>query len=406
MGKLLDNLQTGLSLASGGVGLLSGIKGLFGGNSDAKKQAEYQQKLQLQLMEKQQEYAKSNALLDYQRQRQLVLDNASLSKQGMRNAGLSTAGDFNGSAPSVSPISSPSAPSAPSMQDPTSRLMQSIGLIQSSTQQMLNTREQLAKTKAQELDNYITENSLQDKVSGAKGEGRASYAKGQKELATVKPTVDAAKAGASKSQSDAATAASQAHIAAVNDKYNEAEHQVNLANSFQNLLNAKQMLANAKQLYDKGSIELKYFEQFYQAQLADVQASAKLKGAQTVDTMAHVGVNIADAENKRHDTLLKDAQTYDTTQSGYLKGQEHYFNETTFDARKRILENQSLPQDLKQALLQSDAFQKFAMHIRKGEKVPPALVARLTKVLIAYGALNAGDEALDAVGLAAKLGLI
>ena len=403
---LLDKIQTGFNLASSGLGVVSGFKSLFGGANDAKKQAEFQQKLQLQLMEKQQQYAQNNALLDYQRQRQLVLDNASLNMKGMRNAGLSTAGDFNGSAPSVSPVSSPSAPGAPSMSDPTSRLMQSIGLIQTSTQQMLNTREQLAKTKAQELDNYITENSLQDKVSGAKGEGRASYAKGQKELATVKPTVDTAKAVASKSQSDAATAASQAHIAAVNDKYNETEHQVNIANSFQNLLNAKQMLANAKQLYTKGSIELKYFEDFYKAQLRDVQMSANLKGAQTVDTMSHVAVNEASAENIRHDTTLKDAQTYDTTQSGHLKMQEHYFNETTFDARRRILENQSLPQDLKQALLQSDAFQQFAMHIRKGEKVPPALVARLTKVLIAYGALNAGDEALDAVGLASKLGLI
>lgn len=403
---LLDKIQKGFNLASSGLGVVSGFQSLLGGSNDAKKQALFQQKLQLQLMEKQQQYAQNNALLDYQRQRQLVLDNPTLQAAGMRNAGLSTAGDFSSSAPSVSPISSPSAPSAPSMSDPTSRLMQSIGLIQSSTQQMLNTREQLAKTKAQELDNYITENSLQDKVNGAKGEGRASYAKGQKELGTVKPTVDTAKAGANKAQSEAATAASQAHIASVNDKYNETEHQLNLANNFQNLLNAKQMLANAKQLYAKGSIELKYFEQFYKAQLADIQASVNLKGAQTADTMSHVGVNIADAENKRHDTLLKDAQTYDTTQSGHLKMQEHYFNETTFDARRRILENQSLPQDLKQALLQSDAFQKFAMHIRKGEKVPPALVARLTKLLIAYGALNAGDEALDAVGLAAKLGLI
>lgn len=403
---LLDKIQSGFNLASSGLGVVSGFKSLFGGGNDAKKQAEFQQKLQLQLMEKQQQYAQNNALLDYQRQRQLALDNASLNMQGLRNAGLSTAGDFTGSAPSVSPVSSPSAPGAPSMSDPTTRLMQSIGLIQNSTQQMLNTREQLANTKAQELENYITEHSLQDKVSGAKGEGRASYAKGQKELATVKPTVDTAKAGASKAQSEAVEASHQANIAAVNAKYNETEHKLNLANSFQNLLNAKQMLANAKQLYDKGSIELKYFEQFYKSQLADLQASANLKRVQATDTMAHVGVNTAQAENIRHDTLLKDAQTYDTTQSGHLKGQEHYFNETTFDARKRILENQSLPQDLKQALLQSDAFQKFSMHIRKGEKVPPALVARLTKLLIAYGALNAGDEALDAVGLAAKLGLI
>lgn len=356
---LLDKIQNGFNLASSGLGVVSGFKSLFGGSNDAKKQALFQQQLQLQLMEKQQQYAQDNALLDYQRQRQMILDNPTLQATGMRNAGLSTAGDFSSSAPSVSPISSPSAPGAPSMSDPTSRLMQSIGLIQSSTQQMLNTREQLAKTKAQELDNYITENSLQDKVSGAKGEGRASYAKGQKELATVKPTVDTAKAGASKAQSDSVTASHQANIAAVNDKYNETEHQVNLANSFQNLLNAKQMLANAKQLYAKGSIELKYFEQFYQAQLADIQASANLKGAQTMDTLAHVGVNTAQSENIRHDTMLKDAQTYDTMNGAELKRQEYNFNEATYDARKRILENQSLPKDLKEALLQSEAFTTF-----------------------------------------------
>ena len=402
---LLDKIQTGFNLASSGLGLASGFKSLFGGANDAKKQAEFQQKLQLQLMEKQQQYAQNNALLDYQRQRQLVLDNASLNMKGMRNAGLSTAGDFNGSAPSVSPVSSPSAPGAPSMSDPTSRLMQSIGLIQNSTQQMLNTREQLAKTKAQELDNYITENSLQDKVNGAMGEGRASYAKGQKELATVKPTVDTAKAGASKSQSDAATAASQAHIAAVNDKYNETEHQVNIANSFQNLLNAKQMLANAKQLYDKGSIELKYFEQFYKAQLADLQASANLKGAQTIDTMAHVAVNDASAENIRHDTTLKDAQTYDTMKGANLKQQQYDFNETTKFARSRILENQALPKNLKEALLQSSAFKQFAWYIRNGQQVPPQVVSDLMPILSAYGMLNASEKGLDAIALAAKLGL-
>ncbi len=403
---LLDKIQSGFNLASSGLGVVSGFKSLFGGANDAKKQAEYQQKLQLQLMEKQQQYAQNNALLDYQRQRQLVLDNASLNMQGLRNAGLSTAGDFTGSAPSVSPVSSPSAPGAPSMSDPTSRLMQSIGLIQSSTQQMLNTREQLAKTKAQELDNYITEHSLQEKVSGAKGEGRASYAKGQKELATVKPTVDTAKAGASKSQSDAATAASQAHIAAVNDKYNETEHQVNLANSFQNLLNAKQMLANAKQLYQKGSIELKYFEDFYKAQLADVQASAHLKGAQTMDTIAHVGVNIAQEENIRHDTTLKDEQANDTHKAANLKQQEYDFNHSTFNARQRILENQSLPKDLKELLLQSDTFKQFTWYLRNGKEVPPELLSKLTKILGAYGVLNASEKALDAVSIAAKIGLL
>lgn len=403
---LLDKIQTGFNLASSGLGVVSGFKSLFGGANDAKKQAEYQQKLQLQLMEKQQQYAQNNALLDYQRQRQLVLDNASLNMQGLRNAGLSTAGDFNGSAPSVSPVSSPSAPGAPSMSDPTSRLMQSIGLIQNSTQQMLNTREQLAKTKAQELDNYITEHSLQDKVSGAKGEGRASYAKGQKELATVKPTVDTAKAGASKLQSEAVEASHQANIAAVNDKYNETEHQVNIANSFQNLLNAKQMLANAKQLYAKGSIELKYFEQFYKAQLADLQASANLKGAQSMDTMAHVGVNIASAENIRHDTNLKDEQANDVHKGANLKQQEYDFNHSTFNVRQRILENQSLPKDLKEALLQSDAFKQFTWYLRNGKEVPPELLGRLTKILGAYGLLNASEKALDAVGIAAKLGLI
>ena len=403
---LLDKIQTGLNLASGGLGVVSGFKSLLGGSNDAKKQALFQQKLQLQLMEKQQQYAQNNALLDYQRQRQLVLDNPTLQAQGMRNAGLSTAGDFSSSAPSVSPISSPSAPGAPSMSDPTSRLMQSIGLIQSSTQQLLNTREQLAKTKAQELDNFITENSLQEKVSGAKGEGRASYAKGQKELATVKPTVDTAKSVANKSQSEAATAASQAHIAAVNDQYNETEHKLNLANSFQNLLNAKQMLANAQQVYAKGSIELKYFESFYKAQLADIQASVNLKGAQTADTMAHVGVNIASAENIRHDTTFKDAQTYDTMKGAKLKQQEYDFNETTSDARKRILQNQSLPQDLKQALLQSHAFQQFSWYIRNGKQVPPEIVGKLSTILSTYGALNASEKTLDAVALAAKLGLL
>lgn len=135
--SLTDNAD-GISAAASLVGAGAGVGNLLFGNSSARKQARYQQQLQLELMQRQQQYSQENAAIDYQRQRDLITDNALLEKQGRRNAGLSTAGDYTNSAASAPQISSPSAPSAPSMSDPSVRMLQGVEAVQASANSLID----------------------------------------------------------------------------------------------------------------------------------------------------------------------------------------------------------------------------------------------------------------------------
>ena len=136
--KSLTDNASGISAASSLLGGFAGIGNLLFGNSSARKQARYQQQLQLELMQKQNELAKQNATIDYQRQRELISDNALLTKLGRRQAGLSTAGDYTTSASSAPQIASPSAPSAPSMSDPSVRMLQGVEAMQASANTLLD----------------------------------------------------------------------------------------------------------------------------------------------------------------------------------------------------------------------------------------------------------------------------
>ena len=136
--KSLTDNASGLSAASSLLGSFSGIGNLLFGNSSARKQARFQQQLQLELMQKQNELAQQNASIDYQRQRELIADNALLTKLGRRQAGLSTAGDYTTSASSAPQISAPSVPSAPSMSDPSVRMLQGVEAVQASANTLLD----------------------------------------------------------------------------------------------------------------------------------------------------------------------------------------------------------------------------------------------------------------------------
>ncbi|QRV61964.1 hypothetical protein [Microvirus sp.] len=136
--KSLTDNASGISAASSFLGSAAGIGNLLFGNSSARKQARFQQQLQLELMQKQNELAQQNATIDYQRQRELIADNALLTKLGRRQAGLSTAGDYTTSASSAPQISAPSVPSAPSMSDPSVRMLQGVEAVQASANTLLD----------------------------------------------------------------------------------------------------------------------------------------------------------------------------------------------------------------------------------------------------------------------------
>lgn len=213
----LDNLSKGIGAASSTVGLFGGVSSLIFGGSRQREQANYQMRLQQELNAQQQQYARENAATSYNRQRQLTQDTALLQKLGHQRAGLSTAGDFGGSAASVSPIAPPSSGSAPTLPDPNASMLAGIQAIQASANSLIQNRAAQAQAEGQELQNDIIRQSLPEKVSGAKGEALTKYAEGKKATATLPTDVQQAKDQAKitnnelwKSEQDAAFAASNA----------------------------------------------------------------------------------------------------------------------------------------------------------------------------------------------------
>lgn len=213
----LDNLSTGASAASSAVGAVGGVASLLFGGSQQRKQARYQMRLQQQLNQQQQLYARENAATAYQRQRDLTRDAALLQKTGQQQAGLSTAGDFGGSAASVSPIAPPSAGSAPSLPDPNASMLAGIQAIQASANSLVQNRAAQAQAEGLELQNDIMRKSLPQKVAGAQGEGMTKYAEGKKATATLPTDIQQSKDNAMltnnelwKSENDAAFASANA----------------------------------------------------------------------------------------------------------------------------------------------------------------------------------------------------
>lgn len=110
---LLKSL-TGGDVLSAGSSLLGGVIGGISAAHAAKKQYQYQRKLN----EQSQEFSEKNATTAYERQRELTQDNPLLQLQGMRNAGLSTSfsqGSTVAGASTVEQGATPSPGSAPSV---------------------------------------------------------------------------------------------------------------------------------------------------------------------------------------------------------------------------------------------------------------------------------------------------
>lgn len=110
---LLKSL-TGGDVLSAGSSLLGGVIGGISAAHAAKKQYQYQRKLN----EQSQEFSEKNATTAYERQRELTEDNPLLQLQGMRNAGLSTSfsqGSTVAGASTVEQGATPSPGSAPSV---------------------------------------------------------------------------------------------------------------------------------------------------------------------------------------------------------------------------------------------------------------------------------------------------
>lgn len=310
----LDKFSTGASASSSAVGAVGGVASLLSGGSLQRKQARYQMRLQQQLNAQQQQYARENAATAYQRQRDLTRDTALLQKTGQQQAGLSTAGDFGGSAASVSPIAPPSAGSAPSLPDPNASMLAGIQVIQASANSLVQNRAAQAQAEGLELQNDIMRKSLPQKVAGAQGEGMTKYAEGKKATATLPTDIQQSKDTAKltnnelwKSENDAAFASANA--------FNNAN--TLLAQSLQ----AHELYEKAKQDKTMSAEQLQLFKDTYdfavqsarqnvinlkkQGALFDAQAFASRKQGEYTEAMTLGQRTLNDFEKRTLEDKIK-----------------------------------------------------------------------------------------------------
>lgn len=292
----LDKLSTGAGAASSAVGAVGGVASLIFGGSQQRKQARYQMRLQQQLNEQQQQYARENASIAYNRQRDLTQDTALLQKTGQQRAGLSTAGDFGGSAASVSPIAPPSSGSAPSLPDPNASMLAGIQAIQASANSLVQNRAAQAQAEGQELQNEILKKALPQKVAGAQGEGMTKYAEGKKATATLPTDIQQSKDNAKltnnelwKSENDAAFASANAFNNAntllaqslqAHELYEKAKQDKSM--SAEQLQLFKDTYEYAVQAAQQNVVNLKKQGEAIDASAAASRASAKLSNEEAI----------------------------------------------------------------------------------------------------------------------------
>lgn len=293
-----SNPFSGFSNIAGGIsgitGALGGIGSLLFGSSMQRKAMRYQQKLQMELMQKQQEYARENSLTDYERQRAMLTDSASLQKQGLRDAGINVASLSGGFAPvaSTPSTSSPGTPSAPSSPDPVQMLLGATSQIQNSLSNLSQNRIANAQAEQLELANQITKDSLPELTSGSKGRGLKDYVEGKKAGALLPSDVQKGKAESDITSNDLWKSNNESAYASVN-AYNTANTMLAQA------LQAKELYEKAK--LDKSMLaeELQLFKDSYEYSLAAAKQNVVNLKKQGVVLDTQADANKASAEASR-----------------------------------------------------------------------------------------------------------
>lgn len=279
---------------SGITGALGGIGSLLFGSSMQRKAMRYQQKLQMELMQKQQEYSRENSLTDYERQRTMLTDTAALQKQGLRDAGINVASLSGGFAPVASTPSttSPGTPSVPSLPDPVQMLLGATSQIQGSLSNLAQNRIANAQAEQLELQNKITKDSLPELTSGSKGRGLKDYVEGKKAGALMSSDVQKGKDEAGITANELWKSENESAYASVN-AYNTANTMLAQA------LQAKELYEKAKLDKSMRSEELQLFKDSYEYSLAAAKQNVvnlKKQGV-VLDTQAEA--NKASAESSR-----------------------------------------------------------------------------------------------------------
>ena len=294
---LLKSL-TGGDVLSAGSGLLGGIIGGISANHAAKKQYEYQRKLN----EQSQEFSEKNATTAYERQRELTQDNPLLQLQGMRNAGLSTSfsqGSTVAGASTVEQGATPSSGSAPSVAslaegfNQGAQAMASIADLAVKKSQIANTN---ADTTGKNIDNQF---KAQEKIAALK-----KLMEETKDVQLKNTYQDMlnkvyAETGMATAEAQKAILQSTADIKKVESKYAEQMSEAELKNRIANY----DLLLAQKDLSKEQKENLIQERENMQKQLLVMDSQINLNNANAEDARSHVAVNRTQADlNKSNKT--------------------------------------------------------------------------------------------------------
>lgn len=300
---LLKSL-TGGDVLSAGSGLLGGIIGGISANHAAKKQYEYQRKLN----DQSQEFSEKNATTAYERQRELTQDNPLLQLQGMRNAGLSTSfsqGSTVAGAANVDQGATPSPGSAPSVASLAEGFNQgaqaaaSIADLAVKKSQIANIN---ADTVGKDIDNQY---KAQEKISALK-----KLIEETKDVQLKNTYQDMlnkvyAETGMATAEARKAILQSTADVKKVEAKYAEQMSEAELNSRIANY----DLLLAQKDLSKEQKENLIQERANMQKQLLVMQSQINLNNANAEDARSHVSVNQTQADVNRAENGLINANT-------------------------------------------------------------------------------------------------
>lgn len=287
---LLKSL-TGGDVLSAGSGLLGGIIGGISANRAAKKQYEYQRKLN----EQSQEFSEKNATTAYERQRELTQDNPLLQLQGMRNAGLSTSfsdGSSVAGAANVDQGATPSPGSAPSVAslaegfNQGAQAMASVADLAVKKSQIANTN---ADTAGKDIDNQY---KAQEKIAALKKLMEETKDVQLKNTYQHMLNNVYAETGMASAEAQKAILESTADVKKVEAKYAEQMTEAELKSRIANY----DLLLAQKDLSKEQKENLIQERKNMQKQLLVMQSQIDLNNANAEDARSHVRVNQTQAD--------------------------------------------------------------------------------------------------------------
>lgn len=351
---LLKSL-TGGDVLSAGSSLLGGVIGGISAAHAAKKQYQYQRKLN----EQSQEFSEKNATTAYERQRELTEDNPLLQLQGMRNAGLSTSfsqGSTVGGVANVDQGATPSPGSAPSVAslaegfNQGAQAMASVADLAVKKSQIANTN---ADTAGKDIDNQY---KAQEKIAALK-----KLMEETKDVQLKNTYQDMlnkvyAETGMASAEAQKAILESTADIKKVESKYVE---QMTRAELNERIAHYDLLLAQ-KDLSKEQKENLIQERANMQKQLLVMDSQINLNNANAEDARSHVAVNSTQA-----------GLNVANTEGQNIKND---INRATKDDQIAILKSQRVkawydaqPKNLQQVIMSSEPVRKAISNAQNGQ---------------------------------------